>query len=266
MPPVVLCQGLVGSLFDYASDGLNLVPGLRGGRVRYWHGIDDALRAAGYPVLAPRVHPTGGVAARARQLKAAVLRWRRELRRDDGTTPKLVFAAHSMGGLDVRHLVSRLGLAEETAAVLTVSTPHRGSAFADYTMRYVQRRVGIFGLLTKLGLDVASSRDLTMRAAQRFNDETPDAPGVTYCSVTAGVPPREMSPVLRASGRLIASAQGENDGLVAASSSEWGRVVGRWQSDHFQQINKGFPVAQRWVLTGQQWVSAVDATRRAAGL
>lgn len=46
---------------------------------------------------------------------------------------KLNFIGHSMGGLDVRHLITNIRPTEYTPVSLTtISTPHRGSPFMDW--------------------------------------------------------------------------------------------------------------------------------------
>ena len=37
-----------------------------------------------------------------------------------------------MGGLDARYMIGQLGMADRVAALLTVTTPHRGSPYADW--------------------------------------------------------------------------------------------------------------------------------------
>ena len=38
--------------------------------------------------------------------------------------------AHSMGGLDARHMIVREGMAERVASLTTVGTPHNGTPVA----------------------------------------------------------------------------------------------------------------------------------------
>ena len=59
---------------------------------------------------------------------------------DAGITAPPTVIGHSMGGLDARYMVSRLGMAERVKSLTTVATPHRGSAFADWGVRHFGRR------------------------------------------------------------------------------------------------------------------------------
>ena len=244
-PTIVLCQGLFGAYFDVASRGIGLL-GLP--FARYWNGVDRPLREAGFRVLTPGVSGTRGIADRARQLKAAILR---EV--PDGP---LMLVGHSMGGLDARHLVTHLGMADRTAAVLTVATPHRGSAFADWCLTTLDRQAGLYATLSRLGWDVKAATDLTTDAADRFNRSTPDAPGVRYFSVTASTPVAEMPAFLQPSGKTIARHDGPNDGLVSARSAAWGDVLDAWPIDHFAQIHKRYPAPPDPV--GPRWVRVVE--------
>ena len=178
---------------------------------------------------------------------------------------ELVLIAHSMGGLDARYAVSRLGLASRVRTVLSVSTPHRGSPFADFCRDHLQRQIGLYAMLERAGIDVGSGRDLTTDAAAAFNRGTPDAPGVRYLAVTSGAPVDSLSFPLRSAGRIIEAAEGANDGLVSAASSAWGETIDHWPLDHLATIGKAPPgTAARddAARLGRRWVEVV---RRACG-
>src|SRR5947209_19560371 len=81
-------------------------------KLSYFRGIDAAIVARGHPVILPRVHPTASIAVRAGQLKQTLLE------QADGS--KVIIIAHSMGGLDARHMITHLGMAERVAALVTV--------------------------------------------------------------------------------------------------------------------------------------------------
>ena len=93
----------------------------------YFHGIPDALRAAGNRVLVARLSPMGSIAERAAQLKEQI----------DKEFPHepVHLLSHSMGGLDSRYMIAKLGMAEHVLSLTTLGTPHRGSAFADWGVR-----------------------------------------------------------------------------------------------------------------------------------
>src|SRR2546421_448283 len=113
--PIVLVHGLFG--FNRVR-----VAGLT--VANYFPGIVDSLEAAGNRVLLPWLSPTGGIAVRARQLKDFI----------DTHSPgePVHIMAHSMGGLDARHMISALGMEKHVLTLTTLGTPHRGTSFADW--------------------------------------------------------------------------------------------------------------------------------------
>ena len=140
----------------------------------YFQGIDRALAGRGFPVIVTRVHPTAGIATRARQLKEQILG---HLKKIGATAERVLIVGHSMGGLDARYMIRKLGMEDRVAALLSVTTPHRGSPYADWCVRHLGKRLGGFQLMNFLGLDVQAVSDLTTACCRRFNEEVPDAPG-----------------------------------------------------------------------------------------
>jgi triacylglycerol lipase len=207
-------------------------------RWAYFQGIDKALTKAGHPILVTKVHPTGGVARRAAELKSALEKGLAEL--NGHGRGKVVIVAHSLGGLDARYMIHKLGMADRVAALLTITTPHRGSPYADWCARHLGKRLGGFELMEFLGLDVDAIRDLTTERCARFNEKITDVPGVQYFSVTAAREWRKCAPFVLHSHKVIADAEGDNDGLVSVRSGTWGTHLCTWRADHFHTINKRY--------------------------
>src|SRR5260370_42271499 len=115
--PVVLVHGLLG-FGRYQVAGYTLT--------NYFPGISEALEQAGNRVLIPNLSPTGGTAQRAKQLKDFLL--------EHSPNEPVHLLAHSMGGLDSRYMISRLGMANHVLTLTTLGTPHRGSSFADWSI------------------------------------------------------------------------------------------------------------------------------------
>src|SRR5579884_2279714 len=166
--PIVLVHGLFG------FDTLGLGPWVL---KRYFHGVPEALTAAGNRVLVARVSPTGGVALRAAQLRQQI----------DAALPGESFhlIGHSMGGLDGRYLISRLGMAPRVLSLTTLGTPHRGSPFADWGIHHFKNLVS--PVLDFFGVSYQAFEDLTVARCRLFNEQTPDAPGVRYFSVAGRI-------------------------------------------------------------------------------
>lgn len=221
MTPIVLQHGL----FGFSDIGVGKL------KLTYFNKIDRAIAARGHPLIIPRVHPTGSIAKRAMMLKRAIL----------SQTPdrqRVVIFAHSMGGLDARYMISRLGMDDQVAALVTVCTPHRGSPYADWCIRNLGKRLGGLKVMRLLGLDVRAINDLTTERCARFNDKCPDATGVRYLSISAARPWHRVAPFFLPSFKIIYDVEGDNDGLVSVKSAKWGEHLETWSCDHLHAINK----------------------------
>ena len=109
-PPVVLAHGFLG------FDELSLGPL----RLSYYGSIASLLRAFGFSrILTPVVPPTGSVSLRAESLQAAIHKF-------EGRKPceRVIVIGHSMGGLDARHLCSRLS-GDSLVSTVTLTTGSR---------------------------------------------------------------------------------------------------------------------------------------------
>jgi triacylglycerol lipase len=216
--PIVLTHGLLG--FDELRVcGRTLA--------HYFPRIPEMLTAAGNRVLVARVCPTGGVAERSRQLQRFL---------DQHLPGEAVhLIGHSMGGLDCRYLITRLGMADRVRTLTTVGTPHRGSTFADWGVRRLQRLVG--PLLGLLHVPRQAFYDLTTEQCRRFNEDVPDVPRVRYFSIAGHYEGGWRAPQWGLPHRIVARAEGPNDGIVSVASATWGERVEVWDCDHFGLVN-----------------------------
>lgn len=217
--PLVLAHGLLG--FRELR--------IAGARHEYFRGVPNRLRGLGAEVYAFGVSPTASVEVRARQLAQAVA----------GLDARRVnIVAHSMGGLDARFAVARLGLERKVASLTTVGTPHHGTPLADLGVDLLGGKLGLLAILERLGVPVEAFYDLTTSRMARFNQVVPDARGVSYGCVVG----RHRGPVNVLSAPLVPSylflseRAGENDGLVPASSQAWGEVLKTIEADHWAQV------------------------------
>jgi triacylglycerol lipase len=140
--------------------------------------------------------------------------------------------AHSMGGLDARHAIARLGLHGRVASLVTIGTPHRGTPLADLGERIVS--AAISRPLARV-LDLRGLHDLTTEGVRIFNRDNPDAPGVAYCSVVGSSRLSRTNPMLWPSQAFLKARSGANDGLVPATSQRWGTVMREIEADHWAQ-------------------------------
>jgi triacylglycerol lipase len=117
---VVLVHGLLG--FDKV------------GHLSYFNGVRQWFDS-GCQFIEPQLDPAGAIEERGLALQKAIQSCvpSADLSRGKAIHP----VAHSMGGLDVRYLVSSKGLncGSWVASITTISTPNAGSAIADIVTR-----------------------------------------------------------------------------------------------------------------------------------
>jgi triacylglycerol lipase len=215
--PLVFCHGMLAfsTLHMQLPDDLNSFSSLR-----------PFLQERGFRALFPQVIPTGGVIARAHELRAQILRW---------TDEPVNIIAHSMGGLDARYLITHLGLAERVRSLTTLATPHRGTWLADWFIANYRHRVPLLLAMEALGTNVDGFQDCRPAACVALNAATPDMPGVRYFSYGGAVPQERVCPMLRRPWQLLSAAEGPNDGMVSLASARWGEYLGTMNADHFAQ-------------------------------
>ena len=224
--PIVLVHGL----FGFACVRL-------GSWVKfdYFHGVPAALEEAGNRVLAAQVHPTGSIARRAEQLKALILAHYPD--------EPVHLVAHSMGGLDSRYMISRLGMADRVLSLTTLGTPHRGSPFADWAVMRLVPLVAMW--FDVVGLPREAFQDLTVARCRVFNELTPNVPSVRYLSVAGRYKAPRFHPSWGLSAPMIEKAEGPCDGIVSVASATWGAGCEVWDGDHMSLINWSQPGAAR---------------------
>jgi triacylglycerol lipase len=160
--------------------------------------VVQALCRDGHRVFVPILPPFASSESRARAIGAfldeALAGRTADACGAAAPAERVSLIAHSMGGLDARYLVSRLGYGDRVAAVVTISSPHRGSAVADLAL-------GLLGGVDDRALDDfarwlgrvidgdqidrdtdfhATFIDLAEANAPSFNDATLDDPRVRY--------------------------------------------------------------------------------------
>lgn len=230
---------LVHGLFGF--DRLRLV-GLT--LVNYFPTVPELLQSAGNRVFVPYLSPTAGVAARAAELKAFI---DRELPGE-----RVHIIAHSMGGLDSRYMISRLGMESRVLSLTTLGTPHRGTVFADWAIPRLRRMVE--PVLDFLGMPKQGFLDLTRSACRTFNEQVPDVPAVRYFSVAGKHDANLLNPEWLLPYFIVALAEGPNDGVVSIESASYGEHVHVWEGDHFSLANWPHPLGRNrgpWREPGQ---------------
>ena len=216
--PIVLAHGL----FGFRRIGLGPLT-----LTWYFRGIPGILQAAGNRVLVTRVHPTAGVARRAKKLGEQIL--------ETFPDEPVHLIGHSMGGLDARQLIADPAWKGKVLSLTTIATPHLGSSIADFAKLRVGR---IYGLLEKLGVDHRGFLDVTPGAAADFNRRTPPPDWLPVFSVAGDPPHEEVCWPLRRLHIALNELEGPNDGLVSVkSATAFGQPLPDWPVDHLRQMN-----------------------------
>jgi triacylglycerol lipase len=203
--------------------------------MNYFPGIPQFLAAGGNRVLVPRLTATAGVKERAAQLKVF-------LDREMPQEPVHIFA-HSMGGLDSRYMISRLGMERRVLSLTTLGTPHRGSAFADWSIRRLARLLK--PVFSFLGVPTQGFYDVTTAACKAFNAQVLDVAGVRYFSVAGLHNGSYLTPEWLLSHGIVSREEGPNDGIVSVASATYGESQEIWEGDHFSLVNWLNPLARQ---------------------
>ncbi len=251
-PPVIAVQHPV-----VMMHGFGLLASLRRGG--HLHNEAMHLRSHGVLAYAPNVSPYHTIPFRAENWAALIDEILVETRAE-----KVNLIAHSMGGLDARYLISRLGLHDRVASLITIATPHRGSALADIVLETPGRVQSLMTDAAKWVSDATMEGtpanfhravcDLTPEyVTTTFNPEVPDHPDVRYWSYAAYAGRGTsigINPILSPLNIMLYSRQGPNDGFVAATSAVWGECLGTLEADHAQQIGIGRSIGSKFDSKG----------------
>ncbi|KZT37356.1 alpha/beta-hydrolase [Sistotremastrum suecicum HHB10207 ss-3] len=189
--PIILSHGLYG--FDVR--GPSAFPRLQ---MHYWSNVLGVLRGrVGAEVIVAGVPGTGSIVERAEEMHRFL--------REKAKGRNINFLAHSMGGLDCRHVITHIRPTEyHPISLTTISTPHRGSPFMDWclvpisslpsSLSALPKSLTSFAILpssfTTLLLSLIDSpaySNLTTSFLASFNERTPDVEGVKYFSVAARI-------------------------------------------------------------------------------
>ena len=134
-------------------------------QLHYFKGLRTDLMKHGFTVYHSNVSWAADVETRASELKDYVIK----ILEKEGAE-KVNIIAHSMGGLDERHMLFNFRdsdhLHERVASLTTISTPHEGSPFADWGTDNLSTREnsqdGPIGILKSV---VSQSRSLCEHVA-----------------------------------------------------------------------------------------------------
>ena len=222
--PIILAHGAC--RIEDMSNRLLHLDNVEDDRLHYFRGIRSMLRGHGFDVRHSRVRWSPSVKTRAKSLRRNV-----EAVLAETGAEKVHVIAHSMGGLDTRHMLFDAradGLHRRVASLSTIGTPHWGSSFADWGLDHLKT---LEGLMAPLGLDVEIFDDLRTESCAAFNaraERFEAGCGVLFQTYAGTKSIRYMFTPLKPSAYVIRRREGENDGLVSLRSA-------RWRDEHFRQ-------------------------------
>jgi triacylglycerol lipase len=201
----------------------------------YFHGVADHLRARGFKVRELQVNPIGSVKQRGDLLAL-------EIAVKTSANERVHILAHSMGGLDARHVVAtRQDLVPRIKTIVTIGTPHNGSPVADAVNNPTDplfQHIPEF-LKFELHANAGALKDLTTDACKQFNQKTPDVRGIRYINVAGDASKSDHELVLFQLAAVIGGITGEiNDGVVTKSSAlrDGKEHLEDWAVDHEGEI------------------------------
>ena len=169
--------------------------------------------------------------------------------------------AHSLGGLDARYALAKLGLASRVRSLVTVGTPHHGTPLAaigeagllvadpqgDAHARHLRARLALAG----------RARALQRRGAERRRASATRA----WSAASAARTPACRSPSSPIHHYLRRVA-GPNDGLVPISSQYWGETLAEIEADHFAQVGWRFTARSTFDAAGHVRLDRREVRRR----
>lgn len=236
--PIVLAHGI--ARFDILLQRLQerLPETDFGDLFHYFKGIKSHLHANGFQVFAPNQAFAGPVDLRASQLRDRV----NEALGATGAE-KVHIIAHSMGGLDARHMIVDKGMAERVASLTTIGTPHLGTVLADHMIDHG-------GFLLKQALrqiiNLDGFDDLRVDTCGQFNSRAEHheaTNNVTYQTFASAEEFHLVFAPLMPSWKFIHDRDGKNDGLVSITSQSWKNELVATDGRRKAIIQKEFPIA-----------------------
>jgi triacylglycerol lipase len=237
--PIVLAHGIArfDILLEILRGKLQLPETDLGDLFQYFKGIRSHLEVNGFEGFHPNQDFAGSVDLRAGQLRTRV----NEIISITGAE-KVHIIAHSMGGLDARHMIVDKGMAERVASLTTIGTPHLGTILADHVIDH-----GGFLLRETLCpvINIDGFDGLRISACEQFNAraEHQEATNeVIYQTVASAEEIHLVFTPLVPSWILIRDHEGKNDGLVSVASQFWKRELIANDGSRKTVVQKDFPL------------------------
>lgn len=165
---------------------------------------------------------------------------------DETGEEKLNVIAHSKGGMEIRYVISTMGLDSQIASVTTMNTPHHGSETVDALMKRFHGLIRFGCRCMDLWMRLlGDKRPNTYEAVQsfttaytkRFNEENPDREGIYYQSYGFVMKNAFSDIFLAWTYPVVYFFEGENDGLLAPRAVKWTNFRGVYRGNSNRGIS-----------------------------
>jgi triacylglycerol lipase len=220
-PPIVLAHGMARPdyLIDSIFKTLNLSLydfSLVSDRFHYFKGIASHLKKAGFEVHHTSVSFAADVSTRARDLKKEI-----EKILEKTGHKKVHIIAHSMGGMDARHMIVKEKMARKVVSLTTIGTPHFGTSVAEVALKQgVDKIIGVFRKI----INLEGIRSITRETCEEFNAyaEPFEAENEVFYQVYYSWKKHEATFLpFQISWQIVNEREGPNDGLISVKSQMW---------------------------------------------
>lgn len=194
-------------------------------RISYWGRIPAKLEENGCHIFYGNQDSNGTVESNgaflAERIRAVI---------EETGAAKLNVIAHSKGGLDMRYAISSLKMSEYTASLTTISTPHHGSLTVDKLLRLPKFMIKFVAGCGDIWLKICGDKNpntyevfktFTTAAAEEFNRNNPDEPGVYYQSYAFVMRHAWSDLFMFVPGMVVKLLEGPNDGLLTPRAVRW---------------------------------------------
>ena len=200
------------------------------GFINYWGRVPKLFKKHGIDVYYGGTDAWGSVEKNAETIKAKIDAILKESKAE-----KVNIIAHSRGGLEARHLISRMNMDHAVASLTTVSTPHYGVKIMNIAVKLPVRFYKFCSFFVNVWFRIlgdkkpdffTSSRQLSEKYCVEFNGNNPDREGVYYRSYASMMKYFFSDLIFIILHPLVTFADGDNDGLCPVESAKWGDFKG----------------------------------------
>ncbi len=219
--PIILAHGI--AQFDFLSNWFFHIDNESDNDgLHYFRNIRTHLMSTKkFDVYHSRVSWAADVEVRADDLKQAV-----EAVLSESEAQKVHIIAHSMGGLDTRHMLynNRVdNFQQKVASLTTIGTPHHGTTVADYVLGTKTLDGDLAKSVAKIGLgdNLAGFKSVTTKACRLFNEKATaweNSCGVQFRTYAGA---QKWGKIFLPFRPFWQKIDDDNDGLVSVESAKW---------------------------------------------